>query len=175
MGKPLVRCAAATVFLSLASCGESPVEVVGLAIRTEDTVYELEALANRFTVDVGVNILNVGSRTLYLHRFCGTSDRPASHVFRPAGSDLSVGFLGWGCLQNIPELVDPIPLRPGESYHDEVTLMTYTRDTSELDWTGPFRLLYYVQFSNRASAGPVDLIDEPARSSNTFLIRLPES
>jgi hypothetical protein len=162
-----------SVALPALSCERSPTSPATVVIQTTQVQYELVPTGSRYMATVVVGLANAGTTPVYLHRFCGIAQDPAATVVRPIGSRVPVGFSGWGCDQDIPQLIAPILLAPGDSYSDEVDLVTATGGGSS-DWTGPFRLEYVIQFSNRASEGGTDLLPREQRLSNIFVVALPE-
>ncbi len=158
--------------LLLWGCESDLTGPLAVGIQTTQAEYELDEIGGWHFLTVHSTITNAGTRPIDLHRFCGHTDGPASLVTRPDGYDVPIGFIGWGCFAVESDMQPPIPLAPGESYID-VAELTADRANDVREWTGAFRLLYYVQSSDRTASFGTDLIPEADRVSNTFVVLRP--
>lgn len=174
----LTRAVCAAVLVFMAS-GCSPTEAgEAFVIQTDSTEYRLRHEGGIYSVTLSVGVTNPLDRTVFLHRYCGYGDNPSSELVRTDGDTTRI-WLSSGLCTSQPSR-EPIPLHSGETYVDQLELISTESPnanppiTMEMR-TGRFVLVYHVQLTNAVEGwAPVDPLPPARTTSNPFVVLPPE-
>lgn len=147
-------------------------------IQTDSTDYRLRYQGGLYSVSLEVRVTNPLDRTVFLHRECGYGDRPSRWLLRTDGDTTSVRLGRSACITQ--PLRPPIPLHSGETYVDQVELLSAESPnanppiTMEMR-TGSFVLVYDVQLTYAVEGWrPPDPLPPARTTSNPFVVRVPD-
>ena len=147
-------------------------------IRTDRTEYRLRHASGMYSVRLRVHVTNPLDRTVYLHRECGYGESPSRRLLRADGDTTSIRLDSGVCITR--PLREPIPLRGGETYVDEVELSSpespHASPPITLEMrTGEFVLVYAIQPTDAIGGwGSVDPLPPERTTSNPFVVLAPE-
>jgi len=167
-------CAALTGFL-ISACLTDPEFVVDVS--TDAVEYRLEVVPGGYLLELNVAVTNLSSRTIFLHRQCGSGDEPERTLRREEGDGTPVRLGVIPCVSG--SLREPIPLSPGESLLQQLSLLSAESPNQQPpvtmeQRTGRFRIAYHVQRTSRVAGWEaVDALPVENTQSEVFEVLPP--